>query len=91
MRITYTKSNATVKQNSRIERFKCEYPLLWGWKNLLINAAPFIIAWLFLDLTRFSTMLAAYFTMLIYGLRENARAAKRLEYLARKIREQHNG
>lgn len=73
MKKSLSKNPPEVKKKSRLERFKSAYPLLWGWKNTAINAFPFLLAWLCLDANHTAMMLAAWFCMLVYCLRENAR------------------
>lgn len=81
MKNLYPKPDAPVKPSC---------PFLWGWKNLAINATPFLLIWLAQGAGTLSAALAAFFITLNYFLRENSANRRRLARMAKDLKERRS-
>lgn len=88
MKKSYPKKPFPVKPD--IGNFRQRYPLLAGFRSLLVNSAPFALIWLAAGWNMLVAALAAFFMMLLHCLIENRRENRRLSQMAREVRERGN-
>ena len=88
MKDTYTEKPLPVKSANADLPHSC--PLLWGFRNFLINSLPFALLWLVADMSVFAAAFGTFLFCLIYGLRQNYCRNRRLSEMARQLKEQGN-
>lgn len=88
MKNSYPKKPFPVKPD--IGNFRQRYPLLAGFRNLLLNSVPFVLIWLAAGINMLAAAFAAFFMMLLHCLIENRRENRRLSQMAREVKERGN-